>query len=96
MGSPAVLKTAAPKGHRSSNLLPSANFFPLGCSWESRRIPIPPHGVRIVARVPVESEADGKPPHCYRGKRSRATGFDSQALRQLLSIRQIRHSCGGL
>jgi hypothetical protein len=39
-------------------------IFTLGCSWESRRIPNPPHGVRIVARVPTESEADGKPPHC--------------------------------
>ena len=51
IGSPAVPKTAAPQGHRSSNLLPSANFTS-GCSWESSLIPNQAHGVRILIPVP--------------------------------------------
>jgi hypothetical protein len=51
IGSPAVLKTAAPQGHRSSNLLPSATFTS-GCSWESSLTPNQAHGVRILIPVP--------------------------------------------
>ena len=51
IGSPAVPKTAAPQGHRSSNLLPSATFTS-GCSWESSLIANQAHGVRILIPVP--------------------------------------------
>ena len=51
IGSPAVPKTAAPQGHRSSSLLPSA-IFTSGCSWESSLIPNQAHGVRILIPVP--------------------------------------------
>ena len=51
IGSPAVSKTAAPQGHRSSNLLPSATFTS-GCSWESSLTPNQAHGVRILIPVP--------------------------------------------
>jgi hypothetical protein len=51
IGSPAVPKTAAPQGHRSSNLLPSATFTS-GCSWESSLTPNQAHGVRILIPVP--------------------------------------------
>src|SRR5258707_474057 len=51
-------------------------------SAQPRSVALSITATRCVVRDISESEADGKPAHCYSAKRSRATGFDSQALRQ--------------
>ncbi len=41
-----------PQLRRTGVRFPAPPPISLGCSWESRRIPNPPHGVRILTRVP--------------------------------------------
>ena len=51
-GREACLENSATAMNREGSI-PSLSASMLGCSWESRWLPNPSHGVRLVARVPI-------------------------------------------
>jgi hypothetical protein len=72
------LENSATVMNREGSIPSLSAKFMLGCSWESRWLPNPSHGVRIVARVPVRKrrlkvwQRFAKPPVTGRERSSRS------------------------